>query len=148
VARVIIAGSRSFTDIRYVKLAVKLTLERHPGLSITEVVSGKARGADTLGEWWAKKNSIPVKEMPAPWDDLTRPGAKIRTNAWGKKYNANAGFERNRDMAKYAADDPYGQGGLIALWDGESNGTLDMIEHAKAYNLWVEMFTKRLKAPE
>ena len=36
--------------------------------AITEVVSGCARGADTEGEKWADKNTIPVKKFPANWD--------------------------------------------------------------------------------
>lgn len=72
--------------------------------TITEVVCGKASGADTLGERWAIWNNISVKEFPAEWNRL------------GK----SAGFIRNVAMAHYA-------NALIALWDGTSRGTKHMI---------------------
>ena len=37
-------------------------------INITEIVSGKAKGADSLGEKYASLNNIPVKEFPANWN--------------------------------------------------------------------------------
>ena len=54
--------------------------------SITEIVSGKARGMDTLGEKWAKEHNIPIKEFPADWN----------------KYGKSAGYRRNEQMSLYA----------------------------------------------
>lgn len=34
---------------------------------VTEVVSGRAPGADACGEVWAKKNGLPVTGFPADW---------------------------------------------------------------------------------
>lgn len=67
-----------------------------------QVISGGAAGADTLGEQWAKAAGVPVQRYPAAWDNLDAPGAVIRTNRRGQKYNANAGFDRNRQMAENA----------------------------------------------
>jgi len=69
---------------------------------ISEVVSGGASGADTCGEQWARANGIPVTRFPADWDNLGAPGAEIRYTYAGKPYNANAGKDRNKQMAEYA----------------------------------------------
>lgn len=97
--RVIIAGSRSIEDYALVKRAIsKCRFE------ITEVVSGGARGADLLGERWAKENGIPIRQFIPDWEGL------------GKK----AGIMRNEQMAEYAD-------ALVAVWDGDSRGTMNMI---------------------
>ncbi len=101
--KIIIAGSRHFDDIRYVEEAV-----RQCSFNITEVVSGAARGADTLGETWARNNGVKVSTFHAEWYEL------------GKK----AGMLRNSAMAG-SAD------GLIAIWDGRSVGTADMIRRMR-----------------
>ena len=107
--KVIIAGSRDVVSYAAVTAAVELS-----GFEITEVVSGGARGADRLGEAYAKNNGIALKVMPADWD----------------KFGKGAGYRRNEDMARYAE-------GLIALWDGKSRGTMHMIEIAKRIKLAV-----------
>lgn len=99
--KVIIAGSRTFID--YLRLKQELD-KIHKATNITEVVSGSARGADLLGERWAKENGVPVRRFLADWKGLG-------------KY---AGIARNNEMAAYAD-------GLIAFWDGISKGTKNMI---------------------
>lgn len=121
--KTIIAGTRTITD--YALLA---TVAAESEFVITEVVSGKARGVDSLGEQFAAEWGIPVKEFPALWDKTDVPGAKIRINQYGKVYNANAGHDRNRQMAEYAD-------AAIILWDGWSRGTASMLKLAKEHNL-------------
>jgi hypothetical protein len=120
--KIIIAGSRSITDYAVVCHAIGQTLSALGIMSLAgmEVVSGKAGGVDTLGEKWADENHIPVIPFPAAWDDLVTPPVKIKTNKWGKQYNALAGFNRNAKMADYAHY-------LLAVWDGKSPGTNHMI---------------------
>lgn len=121
----IIAGSRrgiSYQDICDAMDAC--------GWTPTEIVSGKAYGADTFGEQWAIKNKIPIKEFPAKWDDISHPKAVIRTNSYGKKYNVMAGLWRNHEMGDYAD-------ALVAIWDGKSTGTKDMIDYATKKGLKV-----------
>lgn len=127
--KVIIAGSRKITDVRFVEHAVKLS-----GFSIREVVSGGAAGVDKLAETWAKDNKIPVRRFLANWKDITVKGAVIRTGQYGK-YNAVAGHMRNGEMAAY------GQA-LIAIWDGHSRGTKDMID--KSVQSGLEVFVYRV----
>ena len=61
--KTIIAGSRSVAHQYMVDKSMK-----HCPWEITEVVSGTAKGVDQLGEVWAEKNSIPVKQFPAKWN--------------------------------------------------------------------------------
>lgn len=90
------------------------------GIPITIVVSGTAEGWDILGELWAGFNSLLIKPMPADWG----------------KYGKKSGPIRNREMAEYAAPD----GILVAVWDGKSKGTENMISVAKEKGLRVFVF--------
>ena len=115
--KLIVAGGRDFTD--YELLAEKLDNIRYvvwdQGLADDlEIVCGKARGADTLGETWAKKNHVGVKYFPADWDE----------------YGKSAGYRRNGEMAEYGD-------ALLAFWDGESKGTAHMINLATDKDLIV-----------
>lgn len=105
-SKVIIAGSRNITNIDYVNLACS----KAPFL-ITEVVSGGARGVDSLGEEWAKNHNISIKRFPADWKTLGR----------------KAGPLRNIQMGDYAD-------ALVAIWDGKSKGTLHMISYMNSVN--------------
>lgn len=110
--RTIIAGSRTITSLETVKRAVEAC-----GWTITTVVSGAARGVDKLGERWAWQNNIPVDPYPAQW----------------KKFGDVAGYIRNGEMAKNAD-------ALIAVWDGMSGGTANMIKQARERNLKVFVY--------
>lgn len=107
--KTIIAGSRTISDLAIVEKAVF-----DSGFKITEVVSGGARGVDNLGEKYAANNNLPLKLFRADW----------------KRLGKSAGYVRNREMAGYAA-------ALVAVWDGESKGTKNMIEEARKYSLKV-----------
>lgn len=107
--KVIIAGSRTITDYNIVLDAV---LESSAYIfPITEIVSGCARGVDLLGEKYAKLNNLSIKKFPANWNE----------------YGKLAGPIRNRQMAEYADS-------LIAIWDGKSKGTKNMIDTMKMLN--------------
>jgi hypothetical protein len=118
--RVIVAGTRHIYDYRPVMRAIKAAQLLPRPIHILELVCGMADGVDTTAYYFAKMARIPIKEFPAPWDDLEMPGARIVTRKDGSKYNANAGPIRNQWMADYAD-------ALIAIWDGRSTGTEDMI---------------------
>lgn len=98
--KVIIAGPRTLEEYELIEQAVV-----ESGFEVTEEVSGTAKGADRLGELWAATHDVPVKQFPADW------------NNHGKA----AGPIRNKQMGVYAD-------ALIAVWDGKSKGTKNMID--------------------
>lgn len=104
--KIAIIGSRSFNDYQF----LCQTLEKVKS-KITLIVSGGARGADSLGERFAKDNNIPTKIFLADWDRL------------GKK----AGFIRNKDIILNSDV-------VIAFWDGVSSGTKHSISLAEQNN--------------
>ena len=113
--KTIIAGSRGFEDYKFMSQALsKIEFE------ITEVVSGTARGADRLGERWAKDNGMPISKIPADWDH----------------HSKAAGYIRNEEMAKCSD-------ALVAFWDGKSKGTKHMIDIAKRYQLKVKIVSTK-----
>lgn len=109
--RVIIAGSRSITDYRIIEKAIETS-----GLmyDITEIISGGARGVDSLGEIYANEHDILIRRFLANWN----------------KYGKRAGYVRNQEMAMYGD-------ALIAIWDGKSKGTSHMIDIAEEMGLHV-----------
>ena len=129
--KVIIAGSRDVTDYFVVKAACE-----ESGFEFTEVVSGKAPGADSLGEWYANEIDVPIAEFPADWKNLDAPGAIVKRNKHGA-YNAAAGFARNKKMAEYGD-------ALVAIWIGGSRGTKNMIELARkaGLSIFVQKFVR------
>lgn len=112
--KVIIAGGRTITDYSLVLSALA-----ESQFILTEIVSGMAPGVDTLAIQYAQENNLPLKEFHANWN----------------LYGRSAGPRRNRQMAEYAD-------ALIAIWDGESRGTKNMIEEATKRGLRV--FVKRI----
>ena len=124
--RVIIAGSRDFNDFpKLMNSSIKILTEiskKRDDLDRIRIISGTARGADKLGEQYAKIAGYELSKFPADWDGL------------GKR----AGYVRNAEMAKFASeDDSYGV--LIAFWDGQSRGTKHMIDLANRYGLEVHV---------
>jgi len=113
--KLIIAGSRRLPQdhppIYYVADAYLKS-----GFQASEIVSGGARGIDLAGEEFARERQIPIKRFPAEWD----------------KYGKVAGAIRNREMGNYGE-------ALLAIWDGSSKGTEDMIRfaHLRAIPVYV-----------
>lgn len=105
--KVIIAGSRTITDLAIVKAAVK-----NSGFQITEVVCGGAKGVDTLGAQYAMDNQLSLRTFPADW----------------QKNGKAAGPLRNMEMAKYAE-------ALVLVWDGHSRGSDNMKRVARVHGL-------------
>lgn len=102
--KLIIAGSRSITDLEVVFTALALS-----NFSPILIVSGAARGVDTLGEEYAKLVNLPVIRFPAKWE----------------QYGRSAGHIRNEEMGDFAD-------ALLAIWDGKSPGTRGMIMYMKS----------------
>lgn len=111
--KVIVAGGRDFNDYKLLKKHLDHALRNRIGEGIT-IVSGAARGADSLGEKYAKENSYEIDSHPADWE----------------RYGKSAGYIRNKEMAQTAD-------ALMAFWDGKSRGTKHMIDLAEKEGLKV-----------
>jgi hypothetical protein len=107
--KVIVAGTRTFSDYALLCERLDFYLQHYTDI---EIVSGGAKGADTLGERYARERGCLVKQFPADWQ------------TYGKK----AGPVRNAQMAAYAD-------ACIVFWDGKSKGTQDMITQANTHQL-------------
>ena len=110
--KIIIAGGRDFMDYNLLKEKVNKILQEKRETHKIVIISGCARGADTLGVRYASENAFDVDKYPADWD----------------KYGKKAGYMRNVEMAENAD-------ALIAFWDGKSKGTKHMIDIATERNL-------------
>lgn len=97
-----VVGSRGFSNYNLLKRELD-------NLRISKIISGGARGADSLAEVYARKNEIEVKIFPADWN----------------KHGRRAGYLRNKEIVEEC---DY----LIAFWDGNSRGTAHSIELARA----------------
>ena len=102
------AGGREFDKYCLLKERMDYYLANIDPNSI-EIVSGGAKGADSLGERYAKEKGYLLTIMSADW------------NMFGK----SAGYIRNSDMTKYA-------NACVAFWDGVSKGTNHMINLSKS----------------
>lgn len=103
--RVIIAGGRNFSNYRLLKDKCFKILSNKIVTDNVVIISGGARGADMLGERFAKELGLQLLLFPAEWD----------------KYGKSAGYKRNLTMSENAD-------ALIAFWDGKSRGTRHMID--------------------
>lgn len=110
--KLLIAGTRSFSDYELLKKSIK-----HPEV-IDTIISGCAPGADTLAIKYAKEMGIAIEKYPADWKNL------------GKA----AGPLRNSKMVNEAT-------WVIVFWDGKSRGTLDTINKTKAAGKTLKIIT-------
>jgi len=117
--RIIVAGSRYFSNKEWLYSVLDDYIKSVD--DNVEIVSGHCRGADMLGEQYAKDHGIPLVLFPANWS----------------KYGKRAGYIRNDQMAKYASEK---KGVLIAFPIGEARGTKMMIRIAHDYDLETEVY--------
>ena len=103
--KLLIVGSRSFTDYERMENEI---FRQYSVDQIDAVISGGAKGADSLARLFAINHEIQFIEHLPDWNRL------------GKK----AGILRNMTMVDEADE-------VIAFWDGESRGTAFTIQYAK-----------------
>ena len=112
---VCVVGSRNFNDyeiLSSVLCSFSSKSKLIKNASKIKFLCGGARGADSLGEVWAKKNNYETESFIPDW------GANPNT----------AGFIRNVQMATLTDV-------LIAFWDGESRGTKHMLKTCHSFNI-------------
>lgn len=103
--KIAVVGSRSLDNYQL----VKSILEQY---TFSQIVSGGAKGIDTLAEQYSDELGLikPLVILP-DW----------------KQYNRGAGAVRNRKIVDTADF-------VVAIWDGKSKGTKISINHAKKIN--------------
>jgi predicted Rossmann fold nucleotide-binding protein DprA/Smf involved in DNA uptake len=103
-----VVGSRYYTNFEFVEEKIN---EFRKNNNITQLVSGGAKGVDTLAEEYAEKHNIPITVFEAEWD----------------KYGRGAGPIRNKLIVKEAD--------VIMAFPGENpRGTLNTINLARKEN--------------
>ena len=103
--KLIVAGGRDFNDYELLsKVIMDLALKEYADKAVS-IVSGMAKGADSLGYMFAVENNVRKYIFPADWN----------------KYGKRAGMLRNKEMGNFAD-------ALVAFWDGQSRGTHQMIQ--------------------
>ena len=106
--KVAIIGSRKLIDVEVSKYIPE---------NVTEIISGGAKGIDTLAEEWADKNGIPKTIIKPEYE----------------RYKRGAPLKRNEKIVERADI-------IIALWNGESRGTKFTIDYAKKLQKEVKIY--------
>ena len=101
--KVAVIGSRGFQDYGLLESKLMVYLGK-----IECIISGGAKGADSLAEKWAKENEIPCTIIKPDW----------------VKYGKGAGIKRNKQIIEICDQ-------CLAFWDGKSNGTASAIKLAE-----------------
>jgi hypothetical protein len=109
-----IIGSRNFSDYESLKTVIQGIESLN---KIDLIISGGAKGADTLAERYAKENSIPIQIFYPEWDKYGKPAGVIR----------NTRIVNESDM-------------ILAIWDGKSIGTKDTIIKARKQGKPVQLY--------
>lgn len=106
----IVAGSRGYQRDEYLpKLDEAIRLS---GFKPTLILhGGNMSSVDRLAKLWARQHELPFEAIEADWAETERLGIP----------RAAAGPLRNDRLEKRG-------NGLVALWDGETPGTADMIK--------------------
>ena len=105
-----IIGSRGIKNI---------DLKEYITSDVVEIVSGGAKGVDTIAKEFAKANGIVLVEFLPEYE----------------KYGRGAPLVRNEQIVNYADK-------VLAFWDGKSKGTKYVIEYAEKTNKPYEVVLK------
>lgn len=111
IKRIIIAGCRNYNNYEEAKEYINFCISNIKFKYDLVFVSGCCRGADMLGEKYAKEYGYKTERYPADWE----------------KYGKSAGPKRNMKMAEICDF-------AICFWDGKSEGTKSMINFVKNKN--------------
>ena len=95
---------------------LQIEIDNYIPKGATEIITGGARGIDTLAYRYAQKHNIPCRIYPPIYEIYGRSAPIIR----------NKQIVENSDI-------------VIAFWDGVSRGTKFTIDYAKKTNKKVEV---------
>lgn len=109
--KLIVAGGRDFDDYSLLCQVLRDQIEAYPDDWEISIVSGMARGTDSMAVAFAREHGAQLYEFPANWET----------------HGKVAGFIRNQHMAEFGDL-------LIAFWDGSSRGTAHMIKSMEKLN--------------
>lgn len=109
--KILVCGGRDYNNYSFIKYVLDNINKKLIPHTITCIVHGGARGADSLAGKWAKENNIYCQVYEAEWD----------------KYGKSAGIKRNEKMLKNS--DP----NLVVAFSG-GRGTNHMVEHSLKKN--------------
>lgn len=134
--RILITGSRNWTDIDTIKAGLRIAYGMKPGF--IEVVEGEAEGADLLSKraaYWLNDNegyAFNVRKEPARWTDRCPQCPGHRRHNHRGDYCPAQGHIRNQrmvDLGDYLV--------CLAFPLGRSFGTWDCMKRAKAAGIHV-----------
>lgn len=100
--KIAVVGSRTFNDYEL----LRSTLDKYDYIEL--IISGGAKGADSLAERYALENNIKTLIFKPKWSEYGKRAGYIR----------NINIIENSDL-------------VIAFWDGKSKGTKHSIDLAK-----------------
>ena len=114
--RLLVCGGREYNDKERVFKILDSVAAAMPDRTLT-IIHGKARGADTLADIWAKDRKVAVQAYPADWDT----------------YGNKAGPIRNKQMLDE------GKPHAVIAFPGRT-GTRHMVILAKRYGIPVKEY--------
>lgn len=111
--RVAVIGSRTLTNI---------DLEKYLPPDVTEIVSGGARGIDSIARAYALSHNIPLREFLPEYEKYGRRAPLVRNDL----------IVENCDL-------------LLAFWDGVSTGTMYTVRKCRQKNVPAKVFQPKKK---
>ena len=114
--RTLVCGGRDYDDVDY----VYQVLDRYVPHSL--IISGHAKGADSIAEMYADERGIPLKIFPADWD----------------KFGKSAGYHRNAQMLEEGKPDrviafPGGRGTALMVSLAQDRGVVVLDHRTKDF---------------
>jgi len=114
--KISITGSRGFTNYSTFLLKMNEYISTN-NIDINKILSGGAKGIDSLAKEYAVSNNIEIQELIPEWS----------------KYGKSAGILRNKDILENADLN-------LIFWDGVSKGTKFNIDYCKKNNKMFHVF--------
>lgn len=112
--RIAVVGSREFSEPERVRAFIA-SLPPH-----TIIVSGMARGVDTIAREAAIERGLNIIDVPAQW----------------QAHGRGAGFRRNGIIVEISDE-------VVAFWDGESKGTAHTLSLCRREGKKLRVFTPK-----